>query len=203
MNYFSEDTYENTTFKDVELPGGKVAEIEFVECEFQRCVFTETEFKSCRFRNCSFIDCDLSLVKLTDSVFIDTKFENSKLVGVDWTQASWGNDAFQALDSINFFGCVLNYSAMIGLTFEKIRIKDCIAREVDFSDANLEQADFGGTELEKAIFRNSELAGANFIGAKNYFISPQNNRLKGARFSLPEAMSLLYGLEIVLEDEVE
>jgi uncharacterized protein YjbI with pentapeptide repeats len=97
----------------------------------------------------------------------------------------------------------LNYSAFIGLKLEKIRIKDCISREVDFSDANLEQADFGGTELENAIFRNSNLAGANFVGAKNYFISPQNNRLKGAKFSLPEAMSLLYGLEIVLEKEAD
>jgi uncharacterized protein YjbI with pentapeptide repeats len=74
---------------------------------------------------------------------------------------------------------------------------------VDFSDANLEKADFRGTDLEKSIFRNTDISGANFVGAKNYYISPQYNRLKGAKFSLPEAMSLLYGLEIVLEDEVD
>jgi uncharacterized protein YjbI with pentapeptide repeats len=203
MIYFSEDTYENITFKDGQLPGGEVEGIEFVECAFRRCVFTETVFRSCRFRDCSFVDCDLSLMGVIDSIFIETKFENSKLIGVDWTQASWGNDAFQVLDSINFDGCVLNYSAFIGLKLEKIQIKDCIAREVDFSDANLGEADFGGTDLEKAIFRNSVLAGANFVGAKNYFISPQYNRLKGTKFSLPEAMSLLYGLEIVLEEEVD
>jgi uncharacterized protein YjbI with pentapeptide repeats len=203
MSYFSEDTYENSTFKDVELLAGEVVGVEFVECEFRRCVVAETVFRSCRFRDCRFVDCDLSLFKPLDSVFVETKFENSKLIGIDWTQAAWGNDAFQVLGSISFCGCVLNFSAFIGLKLEKIQIKDCIARETDFSDANLEEADFRGTDLEKAIFRNSDLAGANFVGAMNYFTSPQSNRLKGAKFSLPEAMSLLYGLEIVLEDEVE
>ena len=79
MNIFSEEVYESKTFKDVELPVGKLVGIEFVECVFRRCVFTETEFRSCRFRSCSFVDCDLSLVKVTDSTFIDTMFENSKL----------------------------------------------------------------------------------------------------------------------------
>jgi uncharacterized protein YjbI with pentapeptide repeats len=203
MNNFSEQLYESTTFKDIELIAGELVGIEFVECVFRQCVFTETVFRNCRFRNCEFDTCDLSLVNVSDSAFIDTRFENSKLIGVDWTRASWGIEVFQLLRTIHFYGCVINYSGFIGLKLEKIQIEKCTAWEVDFSDANLKQANFKGTDLEKAIFRNSDLTGANFVGALNYFIPPQINKLKGAKFSLPEAMSLLYGLEIVLEEEIE
>jgi uncharacterized protein YjbI with pentapeptide repeats len=142
------------------------------------------------------------MLQVTGSIFSETDFLDSKLMAVDWTQASWGRkDVFQQLKSIHFHNCVLNYSVFIGLALKNFRIELCIAREVDFSETNLVEANFSGTDLEKAIFRNSDLSGANFVGASNYFIPAQNNKLTGAKFALPEAMALLYSMDIVLERE--
>lgn len=53
-------------------------------------------------------------------------------------------------------------------------------------------------ELEEAGQLNHFIA--NFIGARNYAIDPTQNTLKKAKFSLPEAMSLLRSLDIELID---
>ncbi|MEZ4635913.1 MAG: hypothetical protein R2856_13285 [Caldilineaceae bacterium] len=41
---------------------------------------------------------------------------------------------------------------------------------------------------------------ANFEGAAEYQINPTQNNITKARFAMLEAMSLLYGLDIVLVD---
>jgi uncharacterized protein YjbI with pentapeptide repeats len=51
------------------------------------------------------------------------------------------------------------------------------------------------------VFGNTDLSKANLSKAYNYHIDASQNKLKGTRFSLPEAMSLLYSLEIILEGE--
>ena len=141
------------------------------------------------------------MVKVVDSQFVDTQLISSKIIGVDWTMAGWDrNDAFQIHQPIRFYDCILNYSVFIGLQLDNLQLEKCIAREVDFSDAGLKKAAFCATDLENAIFRNTDLSESNFVGALNYAISPQLNKLKGAKFSLPEAVSLLYGLDIIIED---
>ena len=75
-------------------------------------------------------------------------------------------------------------------------IKKCTAKEVDFSEANLSEADCTFTDFTSSQFRHTDLSGADFRGASNYFIQPHLNTLKKTRFSLPEAMSLLYNLDI-------
>jgi len=44
------------------------------------------------------------------------------------------------------------------------------------------------------------LTEADFTGAKNYAIAASSNTLKKTKFSLPEAMGLLYSLDIVLTE---
>ena len=46
---------------------------------------------------------------------------------------------------------------------------------------------------------NADLREADFRDASGYLISPRENRLEKARFSLPEATRLLDGLGIVLD----
>ena len=62
----------------------------------------------------------------------------------------------------------------------------------------LVEADFAGSDLERALFKGCDLEKANFIGAKNYSIDVTANTIKGARFSLPEAISLFAALGIEL-----
>lgn len=101
---------------------------------------------------------------------------------------------------IDFNDCSLNYSTFFGLKLNGIRITHCIAREVDFGEADLTRAVFDGTDLAGSLFMHTNLTEADFTKASNYSISAKHNQLMKTKFSLPEAMSLLYGLDIILVD---
>jgi len=51
------------------------------------------------------------------------------------------------------------------------------------------------------MFGNTNLTEADLSRACNYRIDPAQNVLGQAKFSLPEAMSLLYSMDIVLVEE--
>ena len=75
----------------------------------------------------------------------------------------------------------------------------CAIHESDFTNAYLANYDFGFTDLQSCVFRSADLKGANFVGAKNYYIDPTQNKLKEAKFSQPDVLSLLAAFEIKIE----
>jgi fluoroquinolone resistance protein len=188
--------YGGSSFKRVKLEASQVSGKEFDECVFTNCSFRETIFKACKFSDCTFQECNLSLVRFEECSFNDTKFERSTVSGVDWTIATWSR--FQAESPICFYECEVDFSAFIGLALRKIVFQKCSAQEVEFSDADLSGANFSGTNLARSRFRGTNLTRANFESATHYAIDVSNNKITKARFSLPEALSLLYGLDIVL-----
>ena len=192
----SEKRYNDQEFKELNLDGTKINSSEFIDCEFINCSFVESEFKQCRFVNCDFKYCDLSLSKVPGSLFNYTCFENSKIIGVNWAQADWPiSDLGQP---ISFLKSAINHSTFIGLSLKSIQIIDCAAVDVDFREADLSKSDFSGSDLSESLFIHTNLSGANLSQARNYLIDPGLNDLKKAKFSLPEAMSLLYNMDIIL-----
>jgi uncharacterized protein YjbI with pentapeptide repeats len=125
-------------------------------------------------------------------------FKECQLVGINWVDTSLGRKNF--LKPVDFVKCALNYSTFIGSQLKTVQMTECIAHSVDFSDADLSQADCTGTDFSGSRFHNTNLSGANFTGATNYSISVIDNNVKKAKFSLPEAMALLYSLEIELSE---
>ncbi len=125
------------------------------------------------------------------------KFEESEIIGVNWTEASWPKTGLHSLD---FFKSVINHSTFTGLSLKRIHITGCVARNVDFAEADLSQADCTGTDFAQSRFLYTNLTQADFSGSRQYAISPDLNTLKKTKFSLPEAISLLYGLDIILDE---
>jgi uncharacterized protein YjbI with pentapeptide repeats len=80
-------------------------------------------------------------------------------------------------------------------------ITDTMAKDVDFREVDLSGVDFTGTDLADSLFADTNLTEADLSKARNYTIEPVKNILKGAKFSLPEAMSLLFNLDIVLVED--
>ncbi|KAA3648090.1 MAG: pentapeptide repeat-containing protein [Chloroflexi bacterium] len=194
---FDQQFYEDQQFKDLVIENEIIEDVDFQDCSFTKCTFTETSFRACKFRGCSFSDCDLSLVRVDHSAFKGVTFENCRVIGINWPTASWGSkEDFVLVKPIVFFKCVLNYSSFVGLELEGLRLEKCIAKEVDFSEANLSQANFQHTDFLESSFRNTDLTEADFVDAKNYMIDPSTNTIKKARFSIPEAMALLYSMDI-------
>lgn len=190
--------YADQVFKEERLEREELVSSEFYDCIFMVCSLVESVFRNCRFINCTFQGCDLSLVQVPGSTFSTTRFEDSKVIGVNWTHADWS--ATRLRDPICFFKCAINHSTFIGLRLQGIQIKDCIAADVDFRESDLTRANFGGTDLSESLFSNTNLTEADLSNARNYHIDPGQNVLKQAKFSMPEAMSLLYSLDILLTE---
>lgn len=188
---FDKKDYFQESFEEIVESKQIFSEIEFEECKFIDCSFVECKFVKCKFISCEFRECVLSAVVLDQCRFVDTNFVDSKVIGIDWTKA-------KELLNLSFTKCQLNYSNFKLLKLPKIKMVDCQAKEVEFIETDLRESDLSGTDFEGSIFSKTNLAKANLVKAKNYFINPRNNNIKKAKFSLPEAMSLLDCLDIDL-----
>lgn len=196
----SDSQYEDETFEGVDLAKAELERSQFYGCTFEDCVLRESLLRECRFIECAFSGCDLSLAQVFRSAFSASRFERCQLVGVNWTHAEWGDDSLKA--PAGYFASALNHSTFLGLNLEGISIVDCAAADVDFRDGNLRRVDFGGTDLSGSLFNHTDLAGADFSRARNYRIDPSQNTLRNAKFALPEALSLLYSMDIRLVDSL-
>jgi uncharacterized protein YjbI with pentapeptide repeats len=103
-------------------------------------------------------------------------------------------------NAIGFERCAISHSIFLGLGLRRVEIVDCLAHGADFAEADLTQANCAGTDFKDSRFLHTDLTEADFTGATNYAIAPKLNVLRKTRFALPEAMSLLYGLDIILTE---
>lgn len=190
--------YDGQIFRDLEMVQAQLSANTFDECRFEGCHFNESLFQNCRFVNTTFKNCDLSLVQIPDCSFPGTRFENSKMIGINWAQATLPEKALW--DPLVFKRCALNHSTFLGVNLRKVQMRHCEAVNVDFREADLGEAAFPFTDLKESLFSASDLSGADLSQARNYQIDPSQNKLKGAKFSLPEAMSLLYSMDIEIID---
>lgn len=190
--------YEDRTFDGLDLSGEEVRDKEFAGCTFTGCSFLETRFAACRFVDCAFARCDLSLCRVDDCSFTNVEFVDSRLLGVDWTEASW--PALGLFEPIGFERCDISHSTFDGLRLRRIQVADCVAHNVDFTQVDLNGANCTGTDFQESRFLHTNLTEADFTRATNYAIAPHLNVLHRTRFSLPEAMALLRGLDIILTE---
>lgn len=65
-------TFSKISFKDV-----KIKYIEYKHCVFIECYFKKAVFDKVDFRNCIFIKCDFNNMKITDTCFFYTEWENT------------------------------------------------------------------------------------------------------------------------------
>lgn len=179
-------------FKNMCLRDGNFIDLDFCDCKFINCKFAEIVFEECLFEDCTFIECDLSLIKPTYSSFIDVNFKYCKAVGVNWAEAATPL-------RVDFYSCIINLSSFFGIDLTKIIMTECVAKEVDFTSANLTKGNFEKTDFENSRFLKTNLTQANFRNSINYGIDHKCNLLRKTRFSLPEAISFLSGLDIILD----
>jgi len=201
MNISNHGHYSDQSFTGLQAEIDEIIGCEFINCKFRNINFSGLQFRECRFINCEFSECDLSLLQVPESSFSGVSFRDTKLVGVDWTRANWGREFLG--ESLCFVKSILSHSTFIGLTMINLRIEDCIAHNVDFRETDLSKSDFSGTDLTDSLFLNTNLTKANLATTQNYQISPEVNILTDARFSFPEALSLLYSMDIHIEGEIQ
>lgn len=198
LDFNQQDIYLDQTIKQINVPGHKIDNKEFDNCVFEGCNFSDAQFMNCKFYECKFIQCNLSMITVKECSFFDVVFEETKALGINWTQAAWPRIKLNS--PLKFYRCILNNSSFFGLCITEIAMVECKAKEIDLRGADCREADFSYTDFAHGLFGNTNLAEANFSEAINYNIDLFHNNIKKAKFSLPEAMSLLNGLDIELVD---
>ncbi len=100
--------------------------------------------------------------------------------------------------AVKFENCQLNHSSFYGMKLNRCSFNNSILEGIDFIEANLAGSALTNCNLSKALFENTNLEKADLRGSANYSIDPETNRIKGAKFSLPEVGGLLdkYGISI-------
>ena len=167
---------------------------ELEDCALVKCSFRESTLRSCRFLDCSFESCDFSLARVPDSAFSGVVFRDCRIMGVNWTETRWRTAMLR--DPFRFERCLMSHSTFLGMKLKGLHVLDSTAEDVDFRETDLSGADFSGTSLSGSMFAAADLGGSDFRCARAYTIDARDTRLKGARFSLPEAISLLVGLGV-------
>jgi len=166
---------------------------EFENCTFEKCIFIECEWKDCHFVDCQFIDCSLSAIKPFNTQCTNIQFRNSKVMGFDWTKA-------KSLRLLSFTQCDLSYSNFSFTKIASIKLIECVAKEINFGNADMSGGIFTKTDFSDSVFSATNLTKTDFRRAYNYGIDFHFNAITKAKFSLPEAASLLKSLDIELEE---
>lgn len=180
MNIFMDETYTGEDFSSTRLKTG-----EYDNCVFIDCNFSNTHLSNCTFLECSFTDCNLTNVKFGGTTFNDVTFENCKLLGADFSVCN--NFMLQ----LRFRESVLDLAIFAGLNLANTHFNACPLKEADFTETILTGARFNSCDLSRATFENADLEKVDFSTAYNFTIDPEQNKMKGAKFSKETIAGLL------------
>lgn len=183
----TDKSYNCLDFTTSPLPKG-----EYEGCRFSNCDFSNSDLSGIKFIDCTFTACNLSLAKLSKTSFQDVVFTDCKLLGLRFDQCSGFGLSFR------FENCQLNHASFNGVKIKGTPFQNTQLQEVDFTDTDLSGAVFQNCDLQNAVFENTLLLKADFRTSFNYSFDPDLNKIKGAKFALPDVIGLLdkYGIQI-------
>jgi fluoroquinolone resistance protein len=179
-------TYEEKEFEEIR---GE----EFEDATFTRCLFIATDARQAKFVDCEFEASSLSSVKV-DGAVLQAVFRNCKIEGINFFTAK------REVMSLTFENCLIRYSSFAELKLKETSFCGSTFQQVDFADADLTQADFTDCSFEDCTFRNTNITKADFRRARGYQIDPRINKVKAARFDVPEVLGLLSAFDIRVGD---
>ncbi len=192
--FHQDDVFQSSHFKDLREIECDLTGKSFEDCTFESCDFTGSDFSESLFLNCTFIQCNLSLVSLGNAKLQTVHFDRCKIMGVDFTLVN------RLILQIAFHECLIKDCIYSELSLSETEFRKCEVLSSDFFGTDLFKSDFSESNLKDTIFESTNLKEANFINACHYRIHPLTNKVKHARFSMPEAMILLQALDIEIQD---
>lgn len=173
----------------------KISEIALAEyegCTFLSCDFSGAQLNHLIFTDCVFEDCNLSLAKLQQAALRDVTFRECKLLGLHFDACKPFNLSFR------FEHCLLNHSSFYQVSIQQTVFEQCTLQEVDFTETDLSACIFSNCDLRGAAFHRTKLEKTDFRTAYNYQLDPEENRVKGAKFSKEGVVGLLGKYRIVV-----
>ncbi|WP_139959129.1 pentapeptide repeat-containing protein [Flavicella sediminum] len=187
--FIEEETFEKKDFSETRLEKGH-----YEICVFSNCNFSNSNLSEVQFIECEFYDCNFSMANLNQTVFNDVIFKDCKMLGLHFEKSS--NFGF----SIQVENSQLNHASFYGKKMAKSIFRKCKLQEVDFTNSDISGAVFDECDLRNATFDRSNLQKTDFRNSYDYTIDPEDNQIKGAKFSLQSVAGLLKKYQIKIED---
>jgi len=184
---------EGKSFDKIDFRETNLAKGEYESCSFTACDFSHSNLSEVKFIGCNFMACNLSLAKLKQTSFLDVKFKDCKMLGLRFDHCSEFGLSF-SIDN-----CSLNHSSFYQRKLKKANFKDAQFQEADFTDCDLTAATFHNCDFAGAKFENTNLERADMRTAYNYTLNPAINRIKKAKFSIPQVVGLLSAYDIIID----
>jgi len=189
-------TYRDRTFRDLKI-AGVLEGATIHDCVFDTCDLHEARLLACRFVDSDFLSCDLGLADVAGTAFLGVTIENADVVGVNWSAAFY--DTNHRLE-VDFKDAVLNFARFEGLDLRGRRFEGCTIHEALFDRCTLIDASFRRSDLTGTQFVGCDLGGADLRKARGYRIDVRSNGVAGLRAWMPEAVGLLHGSGVELEE---
>ncbi len=184
------DNHDNQAYKLINFSQYDVIGHTFENCLFQSCHFNEMSLAKAGFFSCKFINSEIVLTKIEQTTLNTVMFIDSKIMGLSFADCN----KFGFL--LQFENCLIDNTVYYLNNFKKGKFINCHVRNTDFTECDMRETDFSNTKFEKTTFKKCNLGKADFRTASNYGIDPFDNKIKKAKFSLPEAQSFLEFLRI-------
>lgn len=166
----------------------------FEDCDFKECDFTDAALENSSFANCRFSQCNFSNTRVIQTNLVDCHFIHCKMVGINFDLCE------KYFYKLHIEDSSLDYASFYNLKLRSSKFKNCTFRESDFTLTDASSVDFEQCDFTGAHFENTNLEKANLHTSRNYLIDPDTNKIKKARFSLPQVLGLLYKYDIVIEE---
>ncbi|EFW77422.1 Mcbg like protein albicidin resistance [Pseudomonas savastanoi pv. glycinea] len=182
---------EQREFCELDLSDKKIADWSFSSCKFIKCNFSGAKLHKCQFDSCEFIGCDASNVTLGRSQFIDVRFNECKLLGLDW------NEAASPL-KLAFHKSRLDYNVFTNRNLVGLECVECFLRDAFFQKCDLTRSSFCGSDLCHTQFEECKFHYADMSDTINFGISPENNDITHAIMSVDGALALLHKYQLTI-----
>ncbi len=159
---------------------GEYESCRFTSCDFQESTLTGSIFSNCLFEHCNMSNARVGGVSIQESIFI-----NCKLMGLRFD--SCNSFGF----SVRFEKCLLDHSSFFDMNLRNCFFTGCRLMYADFSGADISGISMTACDLGNAIFERTNMQGTDLRNSFNFSISPEDNQIKGARFSSDQVLRLL------------
>lgn len=189
----SKPYYTDEIYSDIRFDEKPIAIGQYENCEFNRCDFGGANLSHFLFTDCRFTHCNLSNVNLNMTTLNNVHFMYCKLTGTSFEPCN------TFLFSVSFEHCLLELASFYKRVLRKTNFLHCQMNDTDFTEADLSQSVFADCDLTDAHFENTNLEKADLRTAHNYRIDPDNNRIRKARFALPDVLRLLEKYDISID----
>ncbi|MCQ4636587.1 pentapeptide repeat-containing protein [Anaerovorax odorimutans] len=189
--------YEYENFENLQYENDCIEDLIFADCVFKNCRFMEMEIRHCSFKSCTFRGCTIlnNNFKFTDAT--DNRFEGCSVIGMAWNEVEQESNIMLPFSA--FSDCTLKHNLFVGFKMKKFQFQDCDLIGSSFQQCDLRESSFRRAGLTDVSFQQNNLMGADFRDARDYAISLENNKLKKAKFTFPDAVRLLSATGIIVE----